>query len=79
MPLRREVLREYATSQRVELTATQRDTPRRIAPSITVVPSIGAEGAYDLTPGSSIGAVRRCICRTYASSESSDSAGPDAG
>ena len=58
MPLRREVLREYATSPRVELTAVQRDTLRRIAPSVTVVPSIGAEGAYDLTPGSSIGAVR---------------------
>jgi 5-methylcytosine-specific restriction enzyme subunit McrC len=58
MPPRREVLREYATSQRIELTAVQRDTLRRIAPSITVVPSIGAEGAYDVTPGSSIGAVR---------------------
>ena len=58
MPLRREVLREYATNPRVELTAVQRDTLRRLAPSVTVVPSIGADGAYDLTPGSSIGAVR---------------------
>lgn len=58
MPVRREVLREYATSALVELTAAQRDTLRRVAPSVTVVPSIGVEGAYDLTPGSFVGAVR---------------------
>ena len=50
--------RVHATSPRVELTAIQRDTLRRLAPSVTVVPSIGADGAYDLTPSSSIGAVR---------------------
>lgn len=58
MPDRREVVREYATRPRVELTAAQRDTLRRIAPSVAVVPSIGTEGAYDLTPSSFIGAIR---------------------
>jgi 5-methylcytosine-specific restriction enzyme subunit McrC len=58
MTSRREVLREYRTSQGVALTSDQRDTLRRIAPSVTVVPSIGADDAYDLTPGSFVGAIR---------------------
>lgn len=58
MPARREILREYATSPRVELTSVQRDLLRRVAPSVIVTPAIGTEGAYDLTPGSHIGAVR---------------------
>ena len=58
MPGRREVLREHRTSQAVELTALQRDALQRLAPSVAIAPSIGVEGAYDLTPGSSIGAIR---------------------
>lgn len=58
MPLRREVLREYRPRFGVDLTAEQRDALRRAAPSVSVSPSIGSEGKYDLTPGSSIGVVR---------------------
>lgn len=49
---------EYEPRLGVALTALQRDQLRRLAPSIKMVPTIGREGAYDLTPGSYIGVVR---------------------
>ena len=58
MSRRREVLREYRPSFGIELTPEQRDTLRRVAPSVSMAPSIGTEDRYDLTPGSFIGAVR---------------------
>ena len=58
MPNRREVLREHLTSAAIELSPEQRDALRRAAPSVAVVPSIGRDDAYDLTPGSFIGVVR---------------------
>jgi 5-methylcytosine-specific restriction enzyme subunit McrC len=48
---------EHRTSPAVGLTAEQRDALRRLVPSVTVAPAVGREGAYDLTPGSVIGAV----------------------
>ena len=49
---------EYKTRSGVELTPLQRDQLLRIAPSVAVAPTIGKEGAYDLTPGSHVGAIR---------------------
>ena len=48
-------LREYEPRCRVALTLAQRDQLRRF---VTVRPSEGAEDHYDLTPGSTIGAMR---------------------
>jgi len=50
-------LTEYEPAPAVELTLAQRDQLRRVAPSVALVPAIGREGAYDLTPGSSVGAI----------------------
>lgn len=55
--MRRIALAEFQTSEGVELSRIQRDQLRGIAPSITVSPSIGKDAAYDLTPGSWVGAV----------------------
>ena len=58
MSRRREVLREHRPTFGVALRADQRDALRRLAPSVSVTPSLGSEGRYDLTPGSSVGALR---------------------
>jgi 5-methylcytosine-specific restriction enzyme subunit McrC len=50
-------LAEYDLAPAVELSSTQRDALRRVAPSVTVAPSIGRDDAYDLTPGSHVGVV----------------------
>jgi 5-methylcytosine-specific restriction enzyme subunit McrC len=50
-------LTEYETKRAVALTPTHRDQLQRLAPSVTVVPTVGCEGAYDLTPGSFVGVV----------------------
>ena len=49
-------LREYDPSQPVQLSVGERDRLHRIAPSLTIEPAIGEEGAYRLTPGSHVGA-----------------------
>ena len=58
MTARREVLREYEPRRAVPLTSVQRDALRRMAPSVAISPSVGSDHAYDLTPGSWVGAVR---------------------
>ena len=58
MSRRREVLREHRPSFGVELSPEQRDALRRVAPSVSVTPTIGTVDRYDLTPGSHVGAVR---------------------
>ncbi len=50
-------LREYQPSPAILLSATERDDLRRLAPSIDITPTIGAEGCYDLRPGSEVGAL----------------------
>lgn len=55
--MRRLALTEFQTSQGVELSRIQRDQLRGVAPSITISPSVGRDAAYDLTPGSWVGAV----------------------
>jgi 5-methylcytosine-specific restriction enzyme subunit McrC len=50
-------LTEYRTSPAIPLTSQQRDVLRLIAPSVDVTPTRGADGRYDLTPGSTIGAL----------------------
>src|SRR4051812_44172107 len=48
-------LREYQPTFRVPLSTAQRD---ELAKVVAVRPSEGAEGLYDLLPGSTIGALR---------------------
>jgi len=50
-------LREYQPATAIRLSATERDDLRRLAPSIDITPAIGAEGCYDLRPGSEVGAL----------------------
>ena len=55
--MRRLTLHEYRTEPQVSLSAEERDALLRSVPSITMTPSVGLEGHYDLTPSSYIGAV----------------------
>ena len=50
-------LTEYRKQEGVELSAADRDVLGDRA-SVTVVPSVGREGAYDLTPGSTVGVLQ---------------------
>ncbi|MDE0376934.1 MAG: hypothetical protein OXK16_13370 [bacterium] len=50
-------LSEYRKREAVELSASDRDVLADRA-SVTVVPSLGREGAYDLTPGSTVGVLQ---------------------
>jgi len=54
---RRLSLSEYKTSPAVPLTKDEREALQIIVPSLTVTPTLGTEGAYDLTPSSWIGAI----------------------
>ena len=49
-------LKEYATSEH-ELAVAERDALLLALPSLTIQPVVGKEGAYRLTPGSTVGAV----------------------
>jgi 5-methylcytosine-specific restriction enzyme subunit McrC len=51
------MLSEYDHKPAVALTTQQRDQLRRMTKSVTVSPTIGYEGHYDLTPGSSVGVI----------------------
>jgi 5-methylcytosine-specific restriction enzyme subunit McrC len=57
VPPRTLTLTEYQTTPGVRLSAPQRDALRRLVPSVAVSPTPGRRGAYDLTPGSWVGAV----------------------
>jgi 5-methylcytosine-specific restriction enzyme subunit McrC len=46
---------EHRPRPAVLLSLEQRDTLRRLLPSVAVSPTPGAEGCYDLTPGSTVG------------------------
>ena len=50
-------LQEYVRSDPVPLFAAERDELGRILTSLTIEPASGAEGAYHLTPGSTVGAL----------------------
>ena len=50
-------LREYVQSAPVRLSVTERDHLRDVLPSLTIEPAPGEDGAYRLTPGSTIGAL----------------------
>lgn len=50
-------LSEYQKSPPIPLTTHQRDALGTLVPSLTVTPTRGREGCYELTPGSTIGAV----------------------
>ena len=49
-------LKEYATSEH-ELTSAERDVLLEELPSLTIQPVVGKEGAYQVTPGSTVGAI----------------------
>jgi 5-methylcytosine-specific restriction enzyme subunit McrC len=55
--MRQLTLIEYKPKQAVPLAPEQRDGLLRVAPSVSVAPTLGQEGCYDLTPGSHVGAV----------------------
>ena len=50
-------LQEYRTELGVPLSAEECDILRTTVPSLSIAPSIGSSGCYDITPGSVIGAV----------------------
>lgn len=50
-------LREYRTSEGVQLTLEQRDQLAAVAPSVSISPTVGRMDCYDLTPGSWVGAI----------------------
>ena len=49
-------LKEYATSEH-ELAVAERDVLLQALPSLTIQPVVGKEGAYQVTPGSTVGAI----------------------
>ena len=51
-------LREFQPALGVLLTVEQRDQLRAVTNSINISPSVGQSERYDLTPGSSVGAIR---------------------
>jgi 5-methylcytosine-specific restriction enzyme subunit McrC len=55
--MRRLRLREHRTEYGVELSVAERDRLRVLVPSLSVAPSVGRQGFYDLRPGSYVGAV----------------------
>lgn len=55
--MRHLTLNEYRTSPEVCLSWSERDALAKLAPSITITPSVGPDSKYVLTPGSEIGAV----------------------
>jgi 5-methylcytosine-specific restriction enzyme subunit McrC len=55
--MRRLSLNEYRTTPAVHLTREQRELLQSLAPSVSVTPTRGVEDQFDLTPGSSIGAI----------------------
>ena len=55
--MRRLDLQEYVRSDPVPLFAAERDELGDILTSLTIEPASGAEGAYHLTPGSTVGAL----------------------
>jgi len=50
-------LKEYVQSAPVQLSVAERDRLRDVLPSLTIEPAPGEDGAYRLTPGSTIGAL----------------------
>ena len=50
-------LRAYVPSAPVRLSVTERDSLHEVLPSLTIEPVLGEDGAYSLTPGSTIGAL----------------------
>ena len=55
--MRRLTLHEYRTEPRIRLSTEERDALLGFVPSLTITPSAGLEGHYDLTPSSHMGAV----------------------
>ncbi len=51
-------LREFRLEPAVPLETAEIDALRRLVPGLRVTPSLGLPGRYDLTPGSTVGAVR---------------------
>src|SRR5436309_1301113 len=56
-PIRRLSLREYRTEPGVPLTKDEREALQAFVTTLTVVPTRGLDGCFDLTPSSWIGAI----------------------
>ena len=50
-------LQEYRRSESYPLSVAERDALRAVLPSLTIEPAMGTEDAYQLKPGSTVGAV----------------------
>ncbi len=55
--MRRLTLREHQTEFGIELSIAELDSLRELVPSLSVAPSVGRQGFYDLRPGSYVGVV----------------------
>lgn len=55
--MRRLTLTEYQVASNVPLTIEERDALKEVAKSITISPTPGREGYYDLTPGAEVGGI----------------------
>lgn len=51
-------LSEYSTAPSQALDSSQRDALRAAVPSLSISPTIGADGYYDITPAGTVGAIR---------------------
>lgn len=55
--MRQLTLTEYRTMAEVVLSAAERDALRQLVPGMTIAPSMGREGCYDLRPDATVGSV----------------------
>jgi 5-methylcytosine-specific restriction enzyme subunit McrC len=55
LKMRRLTLNEFRTERSVQLSSTERDALRRLNPGLTIEPSPGVDGLYDITPDQRIG------------------------
>ena len=55
--MRRLTLSEYQTATGIELSAAERDGLRRLVGSLSIAPTPGQDGRFDLTPGAEVGAI----------------------
>jgi 5-methylcytosine-specific restriction enzyme subunit McrC len=51
-------LTEYTTTPEIELASDERDALRSLVRSLTITPSAGSDGRYDLTPAATVGVLR---------------------
>lgn len=56
--MRELALQEYQTSEAVQLSVAERDHLKRLCSSISITPTAGRDGFFDITPGSEVGTIQ---------------------